>query len=194
MRIKERMTAVAVAAMAVAMLGSTQVGVASADKDFGEFSVGGRILEAFEATGGVDTWGNPTMNEAAAAYGGRFQRFDNTSFYWKADVSGGVAHQIGGAIRALWSNTKTNGQGYERGPLKYPVSDELAAGTGRKQFLQGGNVYYGANTGTHIVWGQILNKYAAAGGPDKLGLPVGDEYKVGNQFRQDFQKGRVVWP
>ncbi len=185
------MTAVAVAAMAVALLGSTQVGVASADKDFGEYSVGGRILEAYEATGGPTTWGNPTMNEAAAFQGGRFQRFEKqTSFYWKANVSGGVAHQIGGALRARWATLN-----YERGPLKYPTSDELAGGTGRKQFFEGGNMYYGANTGTHPVWGQILAKYAAAGGPDKFGLPVGDEYKVGNQFRQDFEGGkRLVWP
>ncbi len=198
MRIKERLTAVAVAVMAVAVLGTTQVGVASADDYYGEYSVGGKILEAYKV-GGPEKWGNPTMNEAAAYQGGRFQRFEkSTSFYWKASVSGGVAHQIGGAIRALWSNTKTTGQGYERGPLGYPVSDELPAGTtstGRKQFFQGGNMYYGAKTGTHIVWGEILNKYAAAGGPDKFGLPVGDEYRVNGQFRQDFENNkRLQWP
>lgn len=190
------MTAVTVAALSAVVMASALIpGVAAADETYGEFSVGGRILEAYTNTGGPDKWGNPTMGEAPAAYGGRYQRFDNTSFYWKASVSDGVAHQIGGAIRARWAVTTRNGQGYERGPLGYPVSDEVdASGKGRKQFFQGGNMYYGARTGTHVVWGQILNKYGAAGGPEKFGLPVGDEFRLGTKYAQDFEGGRLIWP
>ena len=196
MHTRKRLTTWAVAVLSLLMIVSTQaVGTAAADESYGEYTVGGRILDAYKATGGPDKWGNPTMNEAAAAFGGRFQRFEkDTSFYWKASVSGGTAHQIGGAIRFRWGQYN-----FERGPLGFPVTDELdAAGKGRKQFFEGGNMYYGAATGTHPVWGQILNKYAAAGGPGgRLGLPVGDEYRQGpngSRYAQDFQGGRLIWP
>ncbi|GAA2061166.1 LGFP repeat-containing protein [Williamsia deligens] len=193
MRIKERLTAAAIAAMAVAVVGAGQTAVASADDvTIGEYTVGGRILDAYKATGGQEKWGAPTSNELPAADFGRFQTFEkDTAFYWKASVSGGVAHQIGGAIRVKWGS-----KNFERGALKWPTTDELdAAGKGRKQFFQGGNIYYGASTGTHIVWGEILNKYAARGGPaSTLGLPTGDEYRVGNRFGQNFQGGQVFWP
>ncbi|MEH3156303.1 MAG: lysozyme [Gordonia paraffinivorans] len=192
MRIKERLTAAAVAAMAVAVVGAGQTAVASADETYGEFTVGGRILDAYKATGGQEKWGVPTSNELPAAAYGRFQRFANdTAFYWKASVSGGVAHQIGGAIRVKWGT-----KNFERGPLGWPITDELDAnGKGRKQFFQGGNVYWGATTNTHIVWGEILNRYAARGGPGgTLGLPTGDEFRIGNRFGQNFQGGQVFWP
>ena len=192
MRIRQRFSTVAVAVTAAAAVCVGQPAVASADVTIGDFTVGGRILDAYTATGGQVKWGAPTTNELPAADRGRFQRFAaDTAFYWKADVTGGVAHQIGGAIRVKWGVLR-----FERGPLGWPTTDEIdASGKGRKQFFQGGNIYYGADTGTHPVWGEILNKYAAAKGPGgKLGLPTSDEYRIGKQFAQNFQGGRLTWP
>lgn len=193
MRITQRMTAAAVAAMAAGAVAVGGAGVAGADDiTIGEYTVGGRILDAYKATGGQEKWGAPTSNERPADANGRFQTFEkDTAFYWKASVSGGVAHQIGGAIRVKWGS-----KNFERGPLRWPTTDELdAGGKGRKQFFQGGNVYWGPSTNTHIVWGEILNRYAARGGPGgTLGLPTGDEFRVGNRFGQNFQGGQLFWP
>lgn len=192
MAITRQITRAAVAVTAVVVVGAASGGTAGADEYYGEFTVGGRILEAYKATGGADKWGTPTSSERPAADGGRFQTFsENTSFYWKASVTRGVAHQIGGAIRATWGR-----RGFERGALGWPITDELdAAGTGRKQLFQGGNVYYSQTGGTRPVWGEILSKYAAAGGPGgRYGLPTSDEFRLGARYAQDFAGGRIVWP
>ncbi|MCX6469685.1 MAG: lysozyme [Corynebacteriales bacterium] len=192
MQITKRVTALTMAAMAAVLVGSAQTAaIAGADEQFGEYNVGGRILEAFKATGGAEKWGDPTMDEAFADKGGRFQRFDKgTSFYWKANVSNGIAHPISDPIRAKWGSL-----GFERGALKFPTSNEIdAAGKGRKQLFQGGNLYTSEKSGQHPVWGGILGKYAAAGGPGKFGMPTSDEYRIGRNYAQNFEGGRLVWP
>ncbi len=193
MRITQRVTAAAVAAMAFTMLASTQVtSIASADEPSGEFTIGGRILEAYKATGGEAKWGEATGDERPAL-GGRFQTFekDNTHFYWKASVTNGVAHPVSGAIFAKYGTLQ-----WERGVLKYPTSDPIGIpDKGVKQFFQGGNVYSGTTTKTFTVWGGILDKYAAAKGPTgKLGMPVSNEYRVGRNYAQNFQGGVLVFP
>ncbi len=193
MRIKQRVTAAAVAAMAFTVLASTQVtSIASADEPSGEFTIGGRILEAYKATGGVAKWGEAVGDERPA-FGGRFQVFakDNTHFYWKATVSAGIAHPVSGAIFAKYGTLQ-----WERGVLKYPTSDPIGIpDKGVKQFFQGGNVYSGTSTNTYTVWGGILDKYAAAGGPTgRLGMPVSNEYRIGNKYAQNFKGGVLVWP
>ncbi|MGJ0119846.1 LGFP repeat-containing protein [Williamsia sp. MIQD14] len=192
MQIKKRATALTVAAMAAVLVGSAQTTAIAGADEIGEYTVGGRILEAFKATGGVEKWGEPTMDEAFAADRGRFQRFDKgTSFYWKANVSNGIAHPVSDPIRTKWGSL-----GFERGALKFPTTNEIdAAGKGRKQFFQGGNVYSGDKTGQFAVWGGILGKYAAVGGPGgKYGMPTSNEYRIGRNYAQNFEGGRLVWP
>ncbi|WP_307851770.1 lysozyme [Williamsia sp. CHRR-6] len=179
--------------VSVAVVASSQfAGAASADNTYGEFLVGGKIEEAYLATGGAATWGNPTGPELSAGLGGRFQRFEkDTSFYWKASVAGGTAHQVGGAILRKWGTKR-----WERGPLGYPLTDEQdAAGKGKRQQFQGGNVYYSKNNGTFVVWGMLLGVWARKGGPGGFfGMPVSDEYRVGKKWAQDFSGGTLFWP
>jgi hypothetical protein len=62
--------------------------------------------------------GYPVTDELPAPDGiGRFNHFQNSSIYWKPSVS---AHVLYGPVRDLWAN-----QGWERGPLGYPITDEV---------------------------------------------------------------------
>ena len=56
-----------------------------------------------------------------------------------------------------------------------------------------GNIYWSAATGAHIVWGAILVKYSALGGPGALGFPTTDEVGVAGGARSTFTRGSVFW-
>ncbi|GAB2671137.1 hypothetical protein GCM10027169_36200 [Gordonia jinhuaensis] len=177
---------------AVIALSTLMAGSASADGKYGGRWVFGRIEQAYLATGGPNMWGNPTNNESAAANGGRFQNFaKDTAFYWHPRVANGVAHQVGGAIRAKWA-----GLNWERGPLGYPTSNEQAtANDGRMNSFQGGNVYWGPYSDAHPVWGEIYKVWQRSGGANSwYQLPTSDEYRIGTSFAQDFQGGTITWP
>ncbi|MCP2192773.1 LGFP repeat-containing protein [Williamsia deligens] len=187
---RARIIGIGLAVLTAATLGA--VAPATADTAYGEFTVGGRIGEAFDATGGVGTWGNPITGERAAYQNGRFQVFEkNVSFYWKASIDNGRAHYVGGAIRGKWGAL-----GFERKALGYPVTDELdVPGRGKRQDFQGGNLYWSSSGGAHPVWGGILGRWASQGGSRGFfGLPQSDEYRVGNRYAQDFQGGTLFWP
>lgn len=190
---KRLMLVTAIVALAMGLPVTAQ---AHADGLYGRYLVVGRIEQAYLDTGGPGTWGNPTMSEAAAANGGRFQRFaKDTSFYWNPRVSYGVAHQVGGAIRAKWAALN-----WERGALGYPVNNEQghqesSTPGARSNDFQGGVIFWSAPTGAHPVWGEILNKWVRAGATkSSFGLPVGDEYRIGTRYAQNFQQGTILWP
>jgi GH25 family lysozyme M1 (1,4-beta-N-acetylmuramidase) len=70
-----------------------------------------------------------------------------------------------------------------------PTSALITVAGGSERDYQGGNIYYSAATGAHVVHGAILAEYKATGGPaGLLGFPTTDETgapdKVGryNQF------------
>lgn len=88
--------------------------------------------------------GYPTSDEIPAANGGIRQTFQYGALYW-SPASG--AHISWGGIRAAWG-----AQGYEAGPLGYPVTDEYALGTGIVgQDYQGGRITWSAATGTKVT-------------------------------------------
>lgn len=102
-----------------------------------------------------------------------FSGSGGASIYW-TPVTG--AHAVQGAIRATWASL-----GWERGPLGYPVSDELAvrASSARTSTFTGGVIVWTPAIGAHEVHGAILVGYAAAGGPaGRLGAPTTDETAV----------------
>jgi hypothetical protein len=66
---------------------------------------------------------------------GRFNHFargDGASIYWTPSTG---AHEVYGRIRARWAQ-----QGWERGPLGYPVSGEYAVPGGRRSDFEGGSI------------------------------------------------------
>jgi hypothetical protein len=135
----------------------------------GPHEVHGAILAKYFALGGPAALGLPVTDELPTPDGiGRFNHFSsNSSIYWSPATG---AQSVGGGIRAAWAAS-----GWEGGPLGYPVSDEYTVAGGRGSSFQGGDIYWGPNTGTHLVRGAIRAEYLTIGGPGGYGLPITDE-------------------
>lgn len=159
--------------------------------DLGEaFEVHGGILGKYRELGTVTSFLQfPTTDERLTPDGiGRYNHFQGQggSIYWSPSSG---AHEVHGAIRAKWAAL-----GWERGFLRYPISDEVAVTGGRGSQFQGGNVYWSGPTGAHEVHGAILGRYLQLGGTgSRLGLPVSDEYPTSTGARNDFQHGSISW-
>lgn len=93
------------------------------------------------------TLGYPVTGERAAADGvGRFQNFarpGGASIYWSPRTG---AHEVYGGIRTRWGQ-----EGWELGPLGYPVSGEYDVPGGRRSDFQGGSITWDRRTGTTTV-------------------------------------------
>jgi len=100
-------------------------------------------------------------------------------------------HAVTGPIQDTWI-----GQGLERGPLGYPVTDAFCGltGGGCGQAFQGGRVFTSPASGTHAVSGPIQDAWIAQGlERGTLGYPTGDLVcgLAGCRCKQDFQGGTV---
>jgi uncharacterized protein with LGFP repeats len=140
--------------------------------------VHGFIGRHYDELGGpAGPLGFPVTDELGTPDGvGRYNHFsrpDGASVYWTPATG---AHAVYGAIRAEWAAL-----GWERGPLGYPVTDELGTpdGVGRYNHFSradGASVYWSPATGAHAVWGAIRAHWAALGWERSvLGYPVTDE-------------------
>lgn len=155
---------------------------------YGQYNVGGRIETEYLARGGPAVLGNPTQGEWDAAREGKFQVFqNNASIYWHGLVNNGYATTVGGAIRDKWAT-----YGWENGPLMYPKTSELnlTKYNGRLNNFEGGAIYWSANTGAHVVWGDLGSQWAAQGYENGgLGYPITDEYPERGGWEQRFEGG-----
>jgi uncharacterized protein with LGFP repeats len=101
------------------------------------------------------------------------------------------AHALTGVVHAAWV-----GQGYEVGPLGYPLTDLICGmkESGCGQVFQGGRIYRSASTGPHAVSGVIQDAWVATGWEvGTLGYPTGDQVcglYVGG-CKQEFQSGTL---
>ena len=83
--------------------------------------------------------GYPLTDERTTPDGtGRYNHLQGGSRY--TPTAG--AHSVQGAIRDSWA-----AQGWERGPLGYPTSDEYPVPGGRQSDFQGGTLFWDATTG-----------------------------------------------
>jgi hypothetical protein len=107
----------------------------------GAHEVHGFIRGKWEALGWERGFlGYPLTDELVAPDGvGRFNGFQGGSVYWTPSTG---AHEVHGAISGAWA-----AQGWERGPLGYPISDEFTVGGGRQSSFAGGFLRYTAATG-----------------------------------------------
>lgn len=155
---------------------------------YGQYNVGGRIETEYLARGGPAVLGNPTQGEWDAAREGKFQVFqNNASIYWHGLVNNGYATTVGGAIRDKWAT-----YGWENGPLMYPKTSELnlTKYNGRLNNFEGGAIFWSANTGAHVVWGDLGSQWAAQGYENGgLGYPITDEYPERGGWEQRFEGG-----
>ncbi len=111
--------------------------------------------------------GNPTTNPFALPVGkGCARHYQAGSVYYHPCI-GGV--EIHGLIRQLWSE-----QGWERGALGFPTTDELKMtdGVGRVSFFQGGAVYYHPRFGTYRLTPEFHRLWRDKGGIGGLGYPT----------------------
>jgi peptidoglycan/xylan/chitin deacetylase (PgdA/CDA1 family) len=154
----------------------------------GAYTVHGTILTKYRALGTVTSiLGFPTRDLRVTADGvGRYSHFQYGSIFWSPSTG---AREVHGAIRAKWASL-----GWERGFLRYPVSDEVAVTGGRASRFQGGNIYWSATTRAHELHGALLTRYISLGGSgSRLGLPITDVYSTGTGWRSDFQHGSIIW-
>ncbi|PPK97766.1 SpoIID/LytB domain protein [Kineococcus xinjiangensis] len=152
----------------------------------GAASVRGAIRDKWGAMG----WENsllrfPTSDEFGVR-GGAGQHFQGGSVYWSPATG---AREVHGAIRDAWAR-----QGWELGPLGFPVTDEVRLAGGAVSHFQGGSVYWSPATGAQAVRGAIRDAWARQGWENgRLGYPTSDEYGVPGGRRSDFQGGSITW-
>ena len=121
---------------------------------------------------------------------GRVNAFQNGMIYFTPQTG---AHAVRGAILDEWAR-----QGYENGPLGYPVLSEVATPSkpGVVQGFEIGAMYYSPEHGTHSVQGMILGKYGQLGWENgQLGFPKTNEMgplRDGGRFNE-FEGGNIYW-
>ena len=78
-------------------------------------------------------------------------------------------------------NARYNTFGGTQSLLGAPVGDAVDIAGGAERDYQGGAIFYSTKTGAKIMYGAILDRYKALGGPGgELGFPTNDESDVGN--------------
>jgi hypothetical protein len=138
--------------------------------------------------------GYPTTDELnAASAKGRFNNFQGGTIIWKQNTSNAFA--VYGHIYSKWGE-----QGWDKGYLGFPVTDELGTpdGVGRYNHFEGGSIYWTPNTGAHIVRGMIRGAWADQGWEKgRLGYPRTDELVTegtnGKGRHNVFQGGEIHW-
>ncbi len=148
-------------------------------------------IEAPFADKWTDLAGQPgaALAEQYVIPGGKAQDFQVGRLIWKEST--GQTYWVVGSILA-----KYNALGKWDGFMGFPTSDEYSTGGGRASDFDGGKIYWSAATDAHVVYGGILGKYVAEGGPSRLGFPWTDEYDapgVTGGRESDFQWGRIYW-
>lgn len=117
--------------------------------------------------------------------GGVCQAFQGGMLYFVNGIE--KAFVVKGAIGNRWWELQR-----ERGPLGYPLSDEITFETGIFQVYQGGHMYFGPATGAReIPGGPMWDEFERLGREKALGLPTGSPSPTldGRGTVQSFEKG-----
>ncbi len=154
--------------------------------------VTGMIGGEYQAMGGpAGPLGLPDTSEHGTPDGrGRYNHFQAGSIYWTPQTG---AHAVRGTIRDEWAK-----QGWEKGPLGYPVGDEINTPTkdGAVQGFEIGAMYWSPTTGAQAVQGLIMQKYGQLGFENSwLGFPRSSErgpIRDNGRFNE-FQGGNIYW-
>ena len=84
--------------------------------------------------------------------------------------------------------------------LGTPVGDPVDVGAGARQDYTGGAIFYSKESGAHVMYGAILDKFTSLGGPEGsgLGFPTNDEGDSGDGVGRvnDFTKpggAAILW-
>lgn len=83
------------------------------------------------------------------------------------------------AVDAIDTHYEMLGQAQSQ--LGAPISDTFEVAGGAERDFQGGAIFYSKQTGATALYGPVLDRYQALGGPNgQLGFPVSDEADAGN--------------
>ncbi|WP_270889968.1 PQQ-dependent sugar dehydrogenase [Pedococcus sp. 5OH_020] len=130
-------------------------------------------------------FGFPTTDEIAVT-GGRASYFTQARIYWSSTTGTHFSHGV--------LLTKYLAAG---GPSGYglPTTDDTKITGGWKASFSGGrSIYWSSTTGTHLVYGAILRKYASLGYQTScLGFPTTDEYSITGGRRNRFLSGSITY-
>jgi uncharacterized protein with LGFP repeats len=178
-----------------------QGGIISWHPATGAHAIYGAIGERWLQTG-REQFGYPITDETPTADGrGRFNHFrafkpdgsliGESSIFWLPEVG---AHEIFGAIRDKWASLD-----WDRSPLGYPIGPEQPTfdNVGRFQNFQGGIISWHPATGSHVVYGAILERWLQIG-REQFGYPITDEMPTPdsrgrfNHFRGIKPDGTVI--
>jgi len=147
------------------------------------FPIIGAIKAKYDALGGAP--GGP-HNAEYDVPGGRAQDFDTGRIIWSRTT--GLTSWIYGSIMVKFDSLGGIG-----GSLGMPSGDEYAVTGGRAFNFAGGQIYWSAGSGAHVVIGGILSKYIDLGGPARMGLPTTDEQAAGAGRVSHFTQGDIYW-
>ena len=137
--------------------------------------------------------GYPITSELDAASGrGRFNNFTNGTIIWRKGT--GEAFSVHGSIYHKWLALEA-----DRGPLKFPTTDEGDAQSGRgrfNNFEEGTVIWRSSINKAFAVWGAIYQKWGKTGF-DKglLGYPITDEIPGDTKDVRlnEFEGGAIYW-
>ncbi|MEU2347426.1 reprolysin-like metallopeptidase [Modestobacter sp. NPDC049651] len=156
----------------------------------GAHAVRGAIAAKYAAFGGPGRLGYPVGEEGSdpRVPGASYSNFQYGDVIWSAGTG---AHAVVGELLRWWQRL-----GGATGRLGLPTGDDSWLAGGSVTTFQGGTVYWSPATGAHAVLGAIAAKYAAFGGPARLGFPVGEEgqdLRAPGTYYSNFQRGDVIW-
>lgn len=158
----------------------------------GAFATSGAIQTKWVANNSENgRLGYPLTDETCGLpSGGCYQKFQGGQIHWTQATGAQVTR---GGILSEWGS-----QGYERGKLGYPVSDEICGlrGNGCYQKFQGGTIHWTQTTGAHATWGDIKKAWASLSAENGvLGYPTSGEIcgLKGSGCYQKFQRGTIHW-
>jgi SpoIID/LytB domain protein len=121
---------------------------------------------------------------------GRYRHYRSGSIYWTPATGAWAVH---GLVRDRWSQL-----GWERSPVGYPVTDELATpdGVGRYNHFQQGSIYWTPSTNAQEVHGAIRALWAHMGWErSAVGYPTTGEVRAPDGVGRfnHFQGGSIYW-
>ncbi|GGC64784.1 protein PS1 [Hoyosella rhizosphaerae] len=155
--------------------------------DTGAHMVKGEIEKVYSAN--TRDLGMPTTSETTTPDGrGSFNHFENGSVYWTQQHG---ARMVVDGFRDLWA-----AQGWESGPMGYPVSDVENTGDrkGRLQRFENAGIFATNRGGPQLVVGEIWRHYQELGRETgELGWPVSDEHVIGEGRFSEFANGNIYW-
>ena len=152
----------------------------------GAHGVRGPILERWSTLDGASAsgLGLPTGSTETVA-GGLRGFFQGGEILWSPST--GARRVRGGNLAEFGRLGGPQGAGF-------PLDEETPGSVGIAQVFERSRIYWSGGTGSHGLFGDVLSRYLAMGGPvSPLGLPTTGELVVPGGSRAMFTGGQILW-